>query len=86
VEVKKVLNTKQQKAIPIILASRTISEGVEKAGIKRETFYAWLKAPEFKTEFTRQRQEIIDLALHELKTSASEAVSVLRELLQAEGA
>ena len=79
------LTTLQRKAIPIILASKTISEGVKKAGIKRETFYQWIRDPGFKAEFIQQRQEIIDLALHELKTSASEAVSVLRELLQAEG-
>ena len=82
---KEGLNNLQRKAIPIILASKTISEGVKKAGIKRETFYQWIRDPEFKAEFTGQRQEIIDLALHELKTSASDAVSVLRELLQAEG-
>ncbi len=85
VENQKGLTTLQRKAIPIILSSKTITEGVNKAGIKRETFYQWIRDPEFKSEFIRQRQEIIDIALHELKTSASEAVSVLRELLKAEG-
>lgn len=84
-EQQKDLTTLQRKAIPIILASKTITEGVKKAGIKRETFYQWIRVPEFKAEFISQRQEIVDLALHELKTSTSEAVSVLRELLQAEG-
>ena len=84
-EKKEGLTILQRKAIPIILTSKTISEGVKKAGIKRETFYQWIRDPEFKAEFAGQRQEIIDLALHELKTSASEAVTVLRELLKAEG-
>jgi len=84
-ENKKALSTRQQRAIPIILASKTITAGVKKAGIKRETFYKWIREPAFKAAFTEQRQEIIELALHELKTSASEAVSVLRELLKAEG-
>ena len=79
------LTTLQLKAIPIILASKNITEGVKKAGIKRETYYQWIREPEFKAEFTRQRREVIDLALHDLKTSASEAVSVLRGLLKAEG-
>lgn len=82
---QKGLTTLQRKAIPVILASKTITEGVKKAGIKRETFYQWIRDPEFKAVFTRQRQEIVDLALHELKTSTSEAVCVLRELLKAEG-
>lgn len=81
---QKSLTTRQRKAIPVILASRTITEGVKKAGVKRETFYQWIRDPEFKAEFTRQRQEIIDFAMHELKASASEAVTVLRGLLSAE--
>lgn len=79
------LTKNQLKAIPLILEAKSITEGVKKAGISKTTFYEWLKTPEFKAEFVRQRQELIDLALHELKTSASEAVSVLRELLKAEG-
>ena len=84
-ENKQNLTEKQLKAIPMILQAKTITEGVKKARISRVTFYEWLKNSEFKKEFTRQRQEIIDLALHELKTSASEAVTVLRNLLTAEG-
>lgn len=84
-ENEKALTTRQRKAIPIILASKTITEGVEKAGIKRETFYKWNRTPEFKEAFREQRQEMIDLALHELKVSTSEAVGVLRALLSAEG-
>lgn len=79
------LTRNQLKAIPLILEARSITEGVKKAGISKTTFYDWLKTPEFKAEFVRQRQELIDLALHELKTTASEAVGVLRGLLKAEG-
>lgn len=79
------LTKNQLKVIPLILETKSITEGVKKAGISKTTFYEWLKAPVFKAEFVRQRQELVDLALHELKTSASEAVKVLRELLKAEG-
>lgn len=78
------LTKNQLKAIPVILEAKSITEGVKKTGISKTTFYEWLKAPEFKAEFVRQRQELVDLALHELKTSASEAVSVLRGLLKAD--
>ncbi len=79
------LTKNQLTAIPLILEAKTITEGVRNAGISKTTFYEWLKAPEFKAEFVRQRQVLVDLALHELKTSTSEAVGVLRELLKAEG-
>lgn len=79
------LTKNQLQAIPLILEAKSITEGVKKAGISKTTFYDWLKAPEFKSEFVRQRQELVDLALHELKTTTSEAVGVLRGLLKAEG-
>jgi hypothetical protein len=75
------LTKRQLRALPIILQARSISEGVEKAAISKTTFYEWIKQPAFKTEFERQRQEIIDAALHELKLTAGEAVRALRELL-----
>ena len=79
------LTKNQLKAIAPILEAKSITDGVKRAGIAKATFYEWLKAPEFKAEFVRQRQKLVDLALHELKTSASEAVGVLRGLLKAEG-
>ncbi len=71
------------RVIPIILGSKTITEGVKNAGISRDAFYTYLQDPAFKAEFVRQRREIVEVALHELKTSAGEAVAVLRKLLGA---
>jgi hypothetical protein len=79
------LTRNQLRAIPSILGSKSITGGVKKAGISKTTFYEWLKNPDFKAEFVRQRQELVDLALHGLKASTGEAVKVLRELLNAEG-
>ena len=76
------LSEKQTKAIVAILQSRTIAEGCRKAKISRETFYTWLKESAFKAEFEGQGKEIIDFALHELKTASREAVEVLRGLLK----
>lgn len=76
------LTNKQLKAIPVVLGARSISEGVKKARISKTTFYQWLKNPIFKAEFSKQRFEVIDLALHELKASTGEAAMVLRGLLK----
>jgi hypothetical protein len=75
------LTKNQLKALPVILGAKTITAGVQKAGISKTTFYEWIKTPEFKAEFVRQRKDLIDLALHELKAATSEAVAVLRGLL-----
>lgn len=79
------LTPKQKKMIAIILEAPSISEGCKRAKVSRQWFYISMQDSTFKAEFVRQRQELVDLALHELKTSTSEAVSVLRELLRAEG-
>ena len=71
------------RIIPVILGAKNISEGVKAAKISRDTFYEYLKDPVFKAEFVKQRREIVDLALHELKSAAGEAVTVLRKLLTA---
>lgn len=77
------LSGKQSKALPVILACSSIAEGCLKARISRDTFYTWIKEPAFKAEFERQRKELVDLALHELKGAAGEAGEVLRKLLKA---
>ena len=76
------LSAKQLKAIPVILSARNIAEGCKKTRICRDTFYDWFKNPAFKSEFERQRQEIVEAALHELKLTTGEAVKTLRELLK----
>ena len=67
------LNARQRRAIPFIVTSPTIIEGVKKAGVNPKTFYQWLsvnpktfyqwlKQPEFKAELDRQRDEIAEEA------------------------
>lgn len=77
------LTEKQLRTILIVLESKNISEGVQRAKVSRETFYSWMRNPVFKEEFIRQRKETVELALSALKTSAGEAVEVLRNLLRA---
>ncbi|MHC4260536.1 MAG: hypothetical protein ACYSTF_09030 [Planctomycetota bacterium] len=40
------LTVRQLKAIPIIVANPTYSEGCKKARLNRTTFYEWMKIPE----------------------------------------
>lgn len=75
------LTEKQKKAVISILEAKSISEGVKKAGISRTTFYEWLKTPVFRTEFSRQRNELIELGLDELRAATGEAVKVIKGLL-----
>ena len=75
------LTAKQLKAIPAILAARSITDGCRAARISRETFYAWLQEPAFKAEYERQGRALIDEAFQGLKGLTGEAVETLRKLL-----
>ncbi len=69
------------KAIPFIATSPTYTEELEKAGLHRTTFYKWLKAPEFKTELDRQREEVATEAFGVLQQSLTKATDTLAGML-----
>lgn len=75
------LTARQIKAIPIIVASPTYSEGCKKARLNRTTFYEWLKIPEFKAELDQQRNEIASEAFGVLSQALTKAVESLVDLL-----
>jgi len=78
---KSQLTDRQLKAIPLIVASPTYTEGCQKAKINRATFYEWLKEPEFKAELERQRNEIVAEGFGVLSQNLTKAVEALVNLL-----
>ncbi|MHC4337637.1 MAG: phBC6A51 family helix-turn-helix protein, partial [Planctomycetota bacterium] len=75
------LTDRQLKAIPLIVASPTYTEGCKRAKLNRTTFYEWLKIPEFKVELDRQRDEIAAEAFGVLLQGLTKAVETLVSLL-----
>ncbi len=75
------LTARQLKAIPIIVASPTYTEGCKKAKVNRTTFYEWLKIPKFKAELDRQRDDVAAEAFGVLSQSLTKAVETLTGLL-----
>ena len=75
------LTARQLKAIPIIVASFTYSEGCKEAKLNRTTFYEWLKIPKFKAELNRQRNEVAAEAFGVLSQGLTKAVETLVGLL-----
>ena len=81
----KSLTDQQLKVIQQIISSRSITAGVEQAGISRTTFYDWLNKNEaFKEEYDKQRRLVLDEGLTTLKLSANKAAHTLIDLLDAE--
>ena len=78
---KSQLTDRQIKIIPIIVSCPTYADGCKKARLNRTTFYQWLKQPEFKAEFDRQRSEIVDAAFSMIAQNIEKAVSTLVGLL-----
>jgi hypothetical protein len=81
IDEKTQLADRQLKAIAVIVASPTYSEGCKKAKINRTTFYEWLKEPEFKAELDRQRDKITAEAFAILTQNITRAVETLTGLL-----
>lgn len=75
------LTDRQLKAIPLVVASPTYTQGCKKAKVNRTTFYEWLKDPEFKAEFDRRRKELATEAFGVLSQGLTKAVETLVGLL-----
>jgi len=79
---KNSLSERQLKALPLFASCLTYEEACRRAEIDRSTFYNWLKDPLFKTELNRLRDSIIEEAVSILKTSATESVGKLLNLMR----
>jgi hypothetical protein len=75
------LTAQQIRAIPILVQAPTVEEGAKRAGKSKTTIYKWLRQPAFRQELNRQKNELMDVALENLKSSVEKAVQVLTALL-----
>lgn len=76
------LTEKQRTVITKVIGARTITDGLRKAGVSKTTFYDWLRDDDFKQEIERQRREVTKQAFDDLRAGLTEAITVLRALLQ----
>ena len=78
------LNTKQNKLIPIIIKLGNIDKACKEAQISRQTYYDWLENEEFAAELKKQQDSFYNDALVELNNLVGEAVDTYRKLLRSE--
>ena len=76
------LSKRQKQVLPIFASNLTIEGACERAGISRNTFYEWLKDPQFKLELDRLRNEIVNEAVNHLKITSTKAAKTLADLLE----
>ena len=75
------LTPRQRRAIPLILAARSIEIGCRSAGITRQTFYNWHRDETFREEYQRQQNQLFDLAFDTMKRNVQEGADKLAGLL-----
>lgn len=76
------LNTKQTKAILLLIEGKTPEEVSRVLGIHSKTLYRWLeKDIDFKKALQEAKESIFNEALENLKSLSREAVNTLRDLL-----
>ena len=60
------LTPKQQRAISALLASKTMGEAAQSAGVGERTLYTWLTLPAFRAALSAAEGELIDQAVRRL--------------------
>ena len=78
------LTPRQRRAIPLILAARSIASGCQSARIGKQTFSNWLRDEAFRVEYQRQQNQLFDLAFDTMKRNVQEGADKLAGLLATE--
>jgi phage terminase small subunit len=71
------LSKKQRRAIPILIQTKSKTAMCEEAGISIRTLSRWMTQEAFKTEYNRQRDEVVQGALDRMKIALTPAVDTL---------
>lgn len=78
------LNSKQLKAIPILIGCDTVERAAREAGISKNTIYTWMQQEEFNKAVSTARKKLLDKAMNKLMNITMKAVITLEKLLDAE--
>lgn len=75
------LKPKQVAAISAMLAYPTLREAAEASGTPESTLFRWLNDPDFKAAYDQARARLLEGALAALQAASTEAVFVLRSIM-----
>ena len=78
------LNSKQLRAIPILIGCDTVEGAARKAGISKNTIYTWMQQEEFSKAVSLARKKLLDKAMNKLMNTSMKAVITLEKLLDAD--
>ena len=75
------LAVQKRRAIPMLLAGKSVSQVAEAIGVDRATVYRWLKEPQFVAERNRQANEMWDSAQARLQGLVHKSIGVVESAL-----
>jgi hypothetical protein len=78
------LTDRQKRALPYLAVAPSIQEACRQAKIRTDTYYRWLKEPQFVTALKKQQNELVTDAMNCLRVNIGRAVSTLVNLLDNE--
>ena len=78
------LSRKREQALYSLVHQPTIAAAARAIGIGEATLRRWLKNPDFRADYRRYKQEILEHSIALLQTSGDEAVKTLLSSLHAE--
>jgi len=78
------LNSKQLRAIPILIGCDTVEGAAREAGISKNTIYTWMQQEEFSKAVSLARKRLLDKAMNKLMNTSMKAVITLEKLLDAD--
>ena len=78
------LTDRQKRALPYLAVAPSIQEACRQAKIRTDTYYRWLKEPNFVNALKKQQNELVTDAMNCLRGNIGRAVSTLVSLLDSE--
>jgi len=78
------LNDRQKRALPYLAVAPTVQSACRQATIRTDTYYRWLKNPNFVAALKKQQNELVADSMNCLRANIGRAVSTLVSLLGSE--
>jgi hypothetical protein len=76
------LSTKQARAIGALLASRTVTDAAQEAGISARQLHRWLAEPAFLAELQRAETAVIEHTTRRLSTATTQALDTVIRVME----
>lgn len=80
------LTVAQHRAVVALLTEPTLQDAAKSVGVDRSTIYRWFQQPAFQVAYREARHQALSRATARLQQISSEAVEVLREVMNDQAA